>query len=378
MVYLDCAASAPIDPRVTDLVLRLMGSDYGNAGSRSHPFGQRARKAVEQARGQIADAVAAGRGEVVFTSGATESNNLAILGLEAFGRKTGRMHIVSSRIEHNAVLEPLALLRRRGFDVSLLPPTTGGWVDPDVVRRALRPETLLVSVMHVNNETGVIQPIPEIARALDGHDCYFHVDAAQGFGKLIEPLRNPRIDLLSISGHKVNAPQGVGALIGRRRGTDRPPLSPLIVGGGQEWGLRPGTLPVPLIAALGLAADLAVAENQARTDHAVAFRKRLLSALAPLNPRIAGDPERSVPHILNLSLPGIDSETAAETLDGFAAVSNGSACTSHSLTCSHVLSAMGFSDEESAAAIRWSWSHLTPEPDWAGIVAALKRAREPS
>ena len=187
--YLDCAATTKVDDRVAEMVLHYMTVEYGNAGSRTHEYGSRARDAVETARTQVAAVVNADPSEVTFTSGATEINNLALLGLEAYGRGTGRMHIVSTEIEHKAVLEPLEVLARRGFDVDLVPPTAGGWVAPESVAAVLRPDTLLVSVMHVNNETGIIQPIGEIARLLDDHDAHLHVDAAQGFGKVLEPLK---------------------------------------------------------------------------------------------------------------------------------------------------------------------------------------------
>jgi cysteine desulfurase len=374
-VYLDCAATTPVDPRVAAEVMRYVEIEYGNAGSRTHPFGARARRAVEQARDQAAAVVACTRGEVVFTSGATESNNLAILGLAEHGRRTGRRHIVSTMIEHNAVLEPLRHLESQGFEVTLVPPTRGGWVEPDAVRAAVRPDTLLVSVMQVNNETGVIQPIAEIADGLKGHDAYFHVDAAQGFGKEIAPLRHPRIDLVSVSGHKLFAPKGVGALITRRRNGERPPLSPLMFGGGQERGLRPGTLPVHLIVGLGRAAELAVAEVDTRAAANRAFRDRALAALRPLDPAITGDNDRTVPHILNLALPGIDADEAMEALADTIAISNGSACTSQSLSCSHVLGAMGLDPARAASALRLSWCHLTPEPDWPRVVEILRGLR---
>ena len=283
-MYLDCNATTPVDPRVQAEVLTYLAEEFGNAGSRTHAYGQVAKDRVNRARQQVAAVVDARPEEVVFTSGATESDNLAILGLADHGTHAGRRHIISTQIEHKAVLEPLEEMARRGFEVTLLPPTAGGWIDPDAIRQALRPDTLLVSVMAVNNETGVIQPIPEIADALTGSEAYFHVDAAQAFGKQIEPLRHRRIDLMSISGHKIYAPKGIGALVTRRRGYQRPPLRPLLFGGGQERGLRPGTLPVALIAGLGTAAELALREHAERARICAAGpNRRLGRTQAPWN-----------------------------------------------------------------------------------------------
>ena len=371
--YLDCAATTPIDPRVAERVLQFLTTDFGNAGSRTHDFGVAARRAAEQARDQVAAVVGATRGEVVFTSGATESNNLAILGLADHGSRTGRRHLVGTLIEHHAVLEPLHELKRRGFELTLVPPTRGGWVDPAAVRGAVRDDTLLVSVMHVNNETGVIQPITEIARLLGDHPSYFHVDAAQSFGKIVAPLRDTRIDLISVSGHKVHAPKGVGALVARRRNGERPPLSPLMFGGGQELGLRPGTLPVHLAVGLGLAAELAAQEAEERAAANLRFRRRLLEAFAPLRPVLNGDQGRVVPHILSLSLPGFDSEDVIEVLADVIAISSGAACTSQSYTCSHVLGAMGVADQAAAGTVRLSWCHMTGDVDWAECVRAVRR-----
>lgn len=374
-MYLDCASTTPLDPRVEEAVLRYLRDEFGNAGSRTHDYGQRARRAVEHARDQVAAVAGASRAEVVFTSGATESNNIAILGLAEHGRRNGRTHVVSTEIEHHAVLEPLHELSRRGFELTLVPPSGGGRVDPQQVRAAVRDDTLLVSVMHVNNETGSIQPIAEIAALLGSHLAFLHVDAAQGFGKDIEPLANPRIDFTSISGHKINAPKGVGALIVRRRAGERPPLTPLMFGGGQERGLRPGTIPVHLVVGLGLAAELAMQENAQRLACARAFRQRLLDGLAPLHPVVNGDLSGSLPFILNVSIPGTDAESVMEAWKDLAAVSNGAACTSQLYTCSHVLSAMRLNAEQMDAAVRISWSHLTPMPDLDRMVSAALQLR---
>jgi len=368
-IYLDCNATTPIEPRVRDLVLHYMEVEYGNAGSRTHSFGAEANKAVQEARAQIASVVNADPSEVFFTSGATESNNLSILGLAEFGARTGRKHIVSTEIEHKAVLEPLEVLEARGFEVTLVAPNEGGWVGADEVLNSVRDDTLLVSVMQVNNETGVIQPIEEIAEGLNAQDAYFHVDAAQGFGKEIEPLRNSNIDLISISGHKVYAPMGVGALVARARDFERPPITPLMFGGGQERGLRPGTLPVPLVAGLGLAAEIAEQEHGRRRSRCRAFAEVLQRDLSSLNAQINGEPNRIVSHVLNISIPGLDSEAAMLAAKDQIAISNGSACTSQSYEPSHVLKAMRLLDGRIDSALRISWCHLT---DASGLSLAIK------
>ena len=368
-VYLDYNATTPVDLRVAKLMMRIFEAEVGNAGSTSHDYGLRAKRHVEHARRQVAQVVAARRHEVIFTSGATEANNLALLGLAAHGEQTRRRHIVSTQIEHKSVLEPLAELARRGFDVTLVPPTRGGWVEAAAIADVLRHDTLLVSVMHANNETGILQPIEEITDVLDERDVYFHVDAAQGFGKDLLPLRRGRIDLISVSGHKIFGPQGIGALIARRRGQLLPPLKPLLFGGGQEFGVRPGTLPVALIAGFGLAAELATKEADQRRQKCVAFRERLLSALKRLQPVINGDEHRALPHVVNLSFPGIDADQAIEALSPIVAASDGAACTSICSSASHVLSAMQLPAEYVDGGIRMSWGHLTGDPNWHALRA---------
>lgn len=371
-VYLDYDATGPVDPRVAKEVMRYMCDEFGNAGSRTHTYGQVAKERVNLARRQIADVAAAKPEEIIFTSGATESDNIAILGLAPWGEAHNKRHIVSTLIEHKAVLEPLAALQRRGFEVDLLPPTTGGWVTPEAVAEAVRPDTLLVSVMVVNNETGVIQPISEIADALTDSDAYLHIDAAQAFGKILDPLRVRRVDLIAASGHKIGAPKGIGALITRRRGYDRPPLSPLMYGGGQERGLRPGTLPVPLIAGLGTAAAIALEEHARWQESCQRIRDSLLQALVPLGAQPNGDLERSVPNTLNLTIPGVDSEAAIVALKDIVAISNGSACTSQSYEPSHVLKAAGLGPERVAGALRFSWGADTVQVPAAAIAHRLR------
>lgn len=371
-VYIDCNATTPLEQRVCEEMWQYYTKEYGNEGSRTHEYGARAKQAVQLARDQVASVVGCSREEVIFTSGATESNNIALLGMAEHGEKIGKKHIVSTSIEHKAVLEPLELLVKRGFEVTLLKPNSKGRVLADMVEAALRPDTLLVSVMHANNETGVIQPILEIAHALKQHDAYFHVDAAQTFGKLNEALRAPRLDLISASGHKIYGPKGIGVLIMRRRGYEKVPLVPLMVGGGQERGLRPGTLPVPIVVGMGCASKIAVEQEKKREEINLKFRERLLTNLRPLQPELNGDQEHVLPHCISLAFPGVDSETAMVAFKGLIAVSNGSACTSATYKPSYVLESMGLTAERISGTIRFSWCHMTEEPDWEQIVSRVK------
>ncbi len=236
-VYLDYNATTPLDPRVFDAMRPYYETEVGNAGSRSHAYGQNARNAVERARARIASLLGRDSQEIVFTSGATESNNLVILGLESQGLRSSRKHVLATCIEHKSVLEPLTKLRALGFQVELLPVTAGGYVEPDAVRRRLRRDTLLVTMMHANNETGVLQPVIEVAGLLANSEVLFHVDAAQTFGKEVDGLKRLDFDFLSLSGHKIYGPAGIGALVVRRRASRRAAITPILYGGGQERGL---------------------------------------------------------------------------------------------------------------------------------------------
>jgi cysteine desulfurase len=371
--YLDFAATTPVDPRVADLVMHLMVEEFGNAGSRTHEFGAQAARTVENARRQIAGVAHVEPSGVIFTSGATEANNIAILGLAQEGLATRRTHVVTTSIEHKAVLEPLDALVKQGFTVDHIRPSPSGAVNAQAVADAVREDTLLVSVMQVNNETGIRQPLDEIASLLPDKGPFLHTDAAQGFGKQLEVLRNERIDMISVSGHKLYAPKGIGALLLRRRNRRRPPVAPLMFGGGQERGLRPGTLPVPLIAGFGLASELAMSEHTERLQALRATRELFVAALGRLGATINGDSRLAVAHILNASIPGIDSEAAMVALKDVAAISNGSACTSSSYEPSHVLRAMGLDDESARCAIRISWGP-TDTGDLAERVAAALAA----
>ena len=370
--YLDCNATTPVESEVLDAMMRYLTVEYGNAGSRTHEFGVRAKQAVERAREQVAAVVAARRDDVIFTSGATESNNIVLLGLANSIEGATRRHIVSTAIEHKAVLEPLEHLAKQGFEVTLIHPDESGRVDAQAVLDAVRPDTLMVSLMHANNETGVVQPVEAIAAGL--HDAvWLHVDAAQTFGKLIAPLQNPRIDHISVSAHKIFGPKGIGALVIRRRDGRRAPLFPLMFGGGQERGVRPGTQPVHLIAGFGVAAQMSMRDQEQRQTACLRFRDDVLTAMAQLGGRINGDQEHCLPHVLNVSLPGLNSEAAMVTLKGVLALSNGSACTSTSYDPSHVLVAMGLDRDRIDSALRLSWCHLTPAVDWPQVCERLRR-----
>jgi cysteine desulfurase len=369
-VYLDFNATTPVLTEVADLVYKLMVEEYGNAGSRTHEYGAAAKRAVEAARAQVAEIAKADKTEVIFTSGATESNNIAILGLREFAEQSGRKHIITSKIEHKAVLEPIEHLQLQGFDVTYLDVTTCGQVDIEQLKDALRDDTLLVSIMHINNETGAIQPINEICQLLAEHDAYLHLDAAQSFGKYPFDLDNPRIDFISVSGHKLYAPKGIGALIMRRRGFIKPPLKPIYFGGGQEKGIRPGTLATPLIAGLGLACEISSRNAEKWLAHTSVLKAEFIAAVSELGAIVNG--LNTSPYVINFSIPGINSEAAMVKLKGIIAVSNGSACTSSSYTPSHVLTAMGLSSDQIASAIRVSFGANTKHIPYHEITASLR------
>ncbi|MGW0477515.1 cysteine desulfurase DndA [Streptomyces coeruleorubidus] len=354
VAYLDVAATTRVDPRVADVVLHWMTEDFGNAGSRTHEYGARAKKAVQEARSFLAATVGAKTEEVIFTSGATESNNIALLGIAPHGEKHQRRHIITSAIEHKAVIEPLLHLQSKGFEVDFLEPGPSGRITTEAVLDKLRPDTLLVSLMHVNNETGVIQPVAELAEELRKTPTFLHVDAAQGYGKVPQDLKAP-IDMISISGHKIGAPKGVGALVTRRRGWDKVPLVPIMFGGGQERKLRPGTLPVPLIMGLYEAAKIFQEGQERWARDALAMRERMLTALSKTRFHVNGDTDHSVPHILNVSFEGLNAEALIVRLKDQVAVATGSACTSASYTPSHVLTAMGLPEEVATNGLRFSW-----------------------
>jgi len=371
-VYLDFNATTPLDPRVFEVMKEWYLGPPANAGSRTHVYGQRAKDAVEKARAQVAAVINAQPEEIIFTSGATESNNLAILGLAAHGEATGRKHIISTAIEHKAVLEPLEYLATKGFEVELVPVCKGGFVCTDDVIARCRADTLLVSVMHANNETGVLQPVKEIGDAIRATNAYFHVDASQTYGKQLN-LEKVDFDLLSVSSHKIYGPQGIGALVTKRQGNMRVPLIPICHGGGQERGLRPGTIPVPLVVGFAEASRLSRADHQLRTDSNRKMKLTLFDELALTDYRINGESAQIQEHILNVQFVGVDSEALLMLLRDGIAVSNGSACTSESYLPSHVLIAMGLTEDEANQSIRFSWGYTAAELPFGTISESIRK-----
>ncbi|MCC8174477.1 MAG: cysteine desulfurase [Odoribacter sp.] len=359
-VYLDYNASAPIDERVVDAMMDVYKNYYGNADSRTHDYGENARELVDHARQSVAELLKVKKEEVFFTSGATESDNIAILGMEDFGNKTGKKHVIISSIEHKAVLEAANKLGKRGFDIEQISPNEDGRINVDTLLSHVRDDTLMVSVMHVNNETGIIQPVEEIGNALYDKDIYFHVDATQSCGKLVDEIRFLKYDMLSMSAHKMSGPQGIGALILKRKRYKLPPVSPIIYGGHQESGIRPGTTPVALVVGFGVACDIAM-NNRDEMENCLRIKKRVLELLdnSGLAYDINGDPKYCMPITINFSIRGVSSEALMLSSKQYCSISNGSACTSKEYSLSYVLKAMGLSEERMESALRVSWGYET-------------------
>ena len=356
-VYLDYNASAPIDERVLDLMVEVYKNSVGNADSRTHNFGENARSIVENARKQVASLLQVKPDEIFFTSGATESNNIAIQGLKEYAEKSNRKHIITTAIEHKAVLETVKHLESEGFDVDIVSPDLTGRVSEEKILEKVKDNTLLVSVMHVNNETGIIQPIKEIADFLADKDVYFHVDATQSFGKLVNELKTIRYDMLSMSAHKIGGPQGVGALILRKKRYKLPPIKGIMYGGQQEHGIRPGTVPVALVAGLGMACSLVAAEYKTNAEKCLDIKKAILAELdkSGINYEINGDQQYCVPSTLNLCFHGVPSEALMLSTKQYCGISNGSACSSKYYEPSYVLAAMGVPIEKIENSVRISW-----------------------
>jgi cysteine desulfurase len=351
-IYLDHHATTPCDPRVVAAMAPYWTQEFGNAASRTHAFGWRAEEAVEEARTEIGGLIGARPGEIVFTSGATESNNLAIQGV-ARGLRDRGDHVVTCATEHSAVLDPCAALEKEGFRITRLPVGSDGLVEIDRLRRVLEPRTVLVSIMHVNNEIGVMQPLAEIGRIARDHGVLFHTDAAQSVGRIPVRVDQLGVDLLSISGHKLYGPKGIGALYVRLR---RPPLpvQPILHGGGHEHGLRSGTLPVPVCVGLGRACRIAAEEGEVDALRIGALRDRLWQRLVGglEDVWLNGHPEQRVPGNLNVSFVGVEAQALLVALPTVA-FSSGSACTTATPGPSHVLRSLGIGRARAESAVRF-------------------------
>lgn len=356
-VYLDYNASTPIDERVLNVMIDVYKYNYGNADSRTHDYGENARKIVESARQNVAEMLAVKKDEVFFTSGATESDNISILGLQRYAEKTGKRHIITTAIEHKAVLEPMEILSQNGFEITYIKPDDSGRISANELLSHVRSDTLLVSVMHVNNETGIIQPVKEIGEKLSKSDVLFHIDAAQSCGKLIEELQSIKYNMLSTSAHKMNGPQGIGALILKKKRYKLPPINPIIFGGGQEHGIRPGTLPTALIAGFGEACRIAQTEHMQSIKACQKIKRTLFDLLDDfgLEYELNGNQEFCIPNTLNISFNGVNSEALMLSSKQYCGISNGSACNSSSYNPSYVLKSMGLNEARIQSAVRISW-----------------------
>ncbi len=369
-IYLDYGATTPVDPRVVDAMIPWLSENFGNPASRSHAWGWTAEEAVEKARGEVAALLNADPREIVWTSGATESDNLAIKGAAQFYKGKGK-HLITVKTEHKAVLDTMRALEREGFEVTYLDVLENGLIDLDVLKAAIRPDTILVSVMFVNNETGVIQDIETIGNLCREKGIIFHVDAAQATGKVEIDVTKLKVDLMSLASHKSYGPKGIGALYVRRKPRIR--IEAQMHGGGHERGMRSGTLATHQIVGMGEAYRLAKAEMAKDYAHAAALQKRMIDGLKDIEQVfINGDMEHRVPHNLNMSFNYVEGESLIMGIKGLA-VSSGSACTSASLEPSYVLRALGRSDELAHSSLRMTFGRFTTEAD---IDYAVKTIRE--
>lgn len=355
-LYLDYNASAPILPEVLTTMIDVYKNTPGNADSRTHIYGTNASKLVQDCRKNIASILGVDPAEVIFTSGSTESNNTCILGIEEYAEKVHKKHIISTAIEHKAVLEPLKYLETKGFKVDYVHPDETGRINEDELLSLVCDDTVLVSVMFVNSETGIIQPVVPIGKALKEKGILFHVDATQALGKLNPEIRKLDYNMMSIAAHKIGGPQGIGALILKRdENYKRPPIKPLMYGGHQERGFRPGTTPVALVVGFAKAMELSEKNLQRNLMGCKAIKEDFFKAIKGLPYKLNGDPSFCLPSTVNISIDGLDAEAAFLCLGDYYAFSNGSACNSSSHTLSYVLDAMGLDEKRKSEAIRLSW-----------------------
>ena len=371
-VYMDYQATTPMDPRVLDTMLPYFTEKFGNPHSRSHSYGWEAEEAVEHARGHVAHLIGASAKEIVFTSGATESNNLAIKGVARF-YKEKRNHIITVTTEHKCVLDTCRHLEQEGFDITYLPVQKNGLINLQELKNAITDKTVLVSVMAVNNEIGVIQPLKEIGKITREHGIFFHTDAAQAFGKIPLNVDEMNIDLMSISGHKIYGPKGIGALYVRRRPRIR--IQPIINGGGQERGMRSGTLAPPLIVGLGKAAEIAQKEMSKDAEHVRRLADRFMKEIYDAIPDVYlnGDREQRWPGNINLSFAYVEGESMIMAIKDLA-VSSGSACTSASLEPSYVLRAIGVGEDLAHTSIRFGIGRFTTEAEIDYAIKTVKNS----
>jgi len=369
-IYLDMQATTPLDPRVLDAMMPYFTSFYGNPHSRTHAYGWESEKAVEEARKHIADLIGADPKEIIFTSGATESNNMSIKGVARFfGRSGKKKHIITSQTEHKCVLDSCRHLQDEGFEVTYLPVQNNGLIDLKQLEEAIRPETAIVSIMAVNNEIGVIQPLEEIGKLCRSKKIFFHTDAAQAVGKIPLDVNKLNIDLMSISSHKIYGPKGIGACYVRRRPRVR--LDPIISGGGQERGLRSGTLAPPLVVGFGEACRIAKEELEYDSKRIKYLSDRLLNGLLAMeHTNQNGDPKHFYPGCVNVSFAYVEGESLLMALKDIA-LSSGSACTSASLEPSYVLRALGNSDESAHSSIRFGIGRFTTEQEIDYVLKAV-------
>src|SRR5450631_4266620 len=361
-IYMDYHATTPVDPRVLEAMLPYFNERFGNSASRNHAFGWTAEEAVENARAQIARLINATPKEIIFTSGATESNNLALKGAAEMYREKGN-HIITQVTEHKAILDTCKRLEKYGYEVTYLPVAKDGRIDLDDLRRAITSKTILISIMYANNEIGVIQPIQEIGKIAKEKGILFHTDGVQALGKIPIDVQRDNLDMISLTAHKLYGPKGVGALYVRRR-NPRVQLSAQIDGGGHEKGIRSGTLNVPGIVGFGKAAELAMHEMEADRNRLSKLRNKLENGLLQLEEvRVNGSTVHRLPNVSNLSFKFIESEGLLMSFNKNIAVSSGSACTSASLEPSHVLKAMGIPDDLARASLRFSLGRFTTEEE---------------
>lgn len=374
-IYLDYLSTTPVDPRVVAAMTACMSTEgvYGNAASRSHVFGWKAEEAVENARNQVAELINADPREIVWTSGATESDNLAIKGVAHFYHKKGK-HIITSKIEHKAVLDTCRQLEREGYEVTYLDPDAQGLTTPEMVQAALREDTILASVMHANNEIGVVNDIAGIGEICRAAGVLFHVDGAQSVGKIPVDLEQMKVDLLSMSAHKMYGPKGVGALYVRRKPRVR--LEAQMHGGGHERGMRSGTLATHQLVGFGEAARIAHEEMATESAQSEALRERFWDAISDIpEVYINGDREQRLPGALNVSFAFVEGESLIMSLRDLA-ISSGSACTSASLEPSYVLRALGLNDEMAHSSLRFSFGRFTTEAEVDHAVKCVRHAVE--